>query len=164
MVEKNNFHDFKLFELDTKSGGNSKSGENRISKYPFAAHYLPIPNENFPELIEFLHEHKIITGFDSSGLPLYDEYFICFEPQERFFYRGIWHDGLPPKSGLNESEVLEINRFSEITENYKNKIGKDNKPAFTIPLELSSTDEEFLSLDKITIAEFYVIMNSNLIF
>ncbi|MBK7429637.1 MAG: NAD(P)-binding protein [Bacteroidetes bacterium] len=153
-LKKNNFHDFKLFELDTKTGGNSKSGENRISKYPFAAHYLPIPNENFPELIEFLHEHKIITGFDFSGLPLYDEYFICFEPQERFFYRGIWHDGLPPKSGLNESEVLEINRFSEITENYKNKIGKDNKPAFTIPLELSSTDEEFLSLDKITIAEY----------
>ncbi len=153
-LKKNNFHDFKLFELDSKIGGNSKSGENRISKYPFAAHYLPIPNENFSELIDFLHDHKIISGFDTNGLPYYDDYFICFEPQERFFYRGIWQDGLPPKSGLSEIEIKEINRFTEITESYKNKIGTDNKPAFTIPLELSSTDSEFLSLDKITIAEF----------
>ena len=153
-LKKNNFNDFKLFELDTSVGGNSKGGENKISEYPFAAHYLPLPNENFKELIDFLSEHQIVTGFDAQGLPIYNEDYICFEPQERLFYRGVWQDGLPPKTGLSELEKMELSRFLKITESFKTKIGTDKRPAFTIPLELSSTDEEWMQLDKITIAEY----------
>ncbi|MCW3084007.1 MAG: dependent oxidoreductase [Bacteroidetes bacterium] len=163
-LKRNNFNDFKLVELDTEIGGNSKGGKNAISEYPFAAHYLPIPNENFCELIDFLSDHKIITGFDDAGLPLYDEYYICFEPQERLFYRGIWQDGLPPKQGLNEEEKKELIRFLTYTESFKNKIGTDGLPAFTIPLELSSKDEEFMKLDSMTIAEYLKQENYTTVF
>lgn len=153
-LKKNNFHDFKLFELDPQIGRNSKGGKNKISEYPFAAHYLPIPNKNFRELIDFLAEHKVITGFDADGIPIYDEYYICYEPEERLFYRGIWQDGIPPKAGMTDDERKELIRFLNQTERFKTKIGSDNLPAFTIPLELSSRDEEFMKLDRITIAEY----------
>lgn len=153
-LKKNNFSDFKLFELDTAIGGNSKGGKNAISNYPFAAHYLPIPNEKYKELIEFLHEHEIITGFDDKGLPIYNEYYICFEPHERFWFRGKWQDALPPKIGLSKEEEEELIRFLKTTETYKQALGNDNLPAFTIPLELSSKDELFMQLDNITIADY----------
>lgn len=153
-LKKNGFDDFKLFELDTAAGGNSKSGKNEVSSYPFAAHYLPIPNENFKELIDFLSEHNVITGFDEKNLPIYNEYYICFEPEERLFYRGIWQDGLPPKTGLNENEISELSRFFKQAEIYKNAIGKDNLPAFAIPLEFSSKDDEFMQLDYMTFEEY----------
>lgn len=153
-LKKNNFNDFKLVELDSKIGGNSKGSKNSITEYPFAAHYLPIPNENFSELIDFLSEHQIITGFDIAGLPIYNDYYICFEPEERLFYRGIWQEGIPPKVGMSEDEKKELIRFLELTESLKKKIGNDNLPVFTIPLELSSNDKEFMELDQITMAEY----------
>lgn len=153
-LKKNNFTDFKLVELDSQIGGNAKGGKNQITEYPFAAHYLPVANEKFTELIEFLSESDVITGFDTNGLPVYNEYYICSEPQERLFYRGIWQDGLPPKQGLSEDDKKEITRFLQLTESLKNKTGSDQRPAFTIPLEHSSTDEEFTKLDDITIAEY----------
>lgn len=153
-LKKNNYHDFKLFELDTQIGGNSKGGKNEITTYPFAAHYLPIPNQNYKELIDFLHEHNIITGFDANGLPIYNEYYICFEPHERFWFRGLWHDALPPKAGLSQQEEAELIRFLKTTENFKNAIGNDQLPAFTIPLEHSSTDPHFMELDTISIADY----------
>ncbi|HEY0030938.1 MAG TPA: NAD(P)-binding protein, partial [Bacteroidia bacterium] len=153
-LKKNKFSDFKLLELDNSVGGNSKGGKNEITAYPFAAHYLPIPNEKFTELIDLLSEHKVITGFDAQGLPIYNEYYICFEPQERLFYRGIWQDGLPPKAGMSELEKEELIRFLKLTEEFKSKTGNDNLPAFTIPLESSSMDETFMELDNITVAEY----------
>lgn len=152
--KKNGFEDFKLFELDTATGGNSKSAKNDVTSYPFAAHYLPIPNESFKELIEFLSEHNVITGFDKNKLPIYNDYYICFEPEERIFYRGIWQEGLPPKTGLIDSEKDELARFFKQIEVYKIAIGKDNFPAFTIPLEFSSKDDEFMKLDSITLEQY----------
>ncbi len=153
-LKKKGIHDFKLLELDDGLGGNSRGGKNSISEYPIAAHYLPLPNENFHALIDFLSEHKVITGFDSSGLPIYNEDHLCFEPQERLFYRGIWYDGLPPKSGLMQEDQQALVRFLETMEKLKTRTGSDGLPAFTIPLELSSKDEEFTRLDTMTVAEY----------
>lgn len=155
-LKKNNFTDFKLLELDTEVGGNSKGSKNKISAYPFAAHYLPLPDENNKPLIDFLFESEIITGFDSNKLPIYNEYYLCFEPQERLYYRGLWQDGLPPKIGLEENDRKELERFLSFTETLKDKIGNDKKPAFTIPLEESSSDEAFLKWDKMNMAEFLI--------
>ncbi|MES2837025.1 MAG: FAD-dependent oxidoreductase [Bacteroidota bacterium] len=151
---KNNKTDFLILELDSVIGGNSKAGKNNVSEFPMGAHYLPIPTVNFKELIDFLVESKIITGFNSDGLPIYNEYYLCFEPQERIYFKGIWQDGIPPDNGLNEIEKEELLRFLKITEEFKNAIGTDNKPAFTIPLELSSNDEKYLQLDKISIFDY----------
>ena len=153
-LHKNNYNDFVLLELDTMVGGNAKGGKNAVSEYPYGAHYLPLPNEKFSDLITFLHEHNIVTGFDDKGLPIYNEDHLCAEPQERLHYKGLWHEGLPPKTGMSEAEKNELLRFLALTESYKSKTWSDQKPAFTIPVEWSSEDEALMQLDKLTMAEF----------
>ncbi len=153
-LNKNNYHDYLLIELDEKVGGNSRAGENEISKYPYGAHYLPIPDPDFVELIEFLHEHKIITDISQKQNPVYNEYFICHEPQERTYLKGIWQEGLPPKSGLPEDAQKELDRFLNFTHSLKEQTGNDGKKVFTIPLEYCSRDENYLELDKISIYDY----------
>src|SRR5262249_13959050 len=43
-LDKRGFRDFLLLEAEPQAGGNSRWGENEISAYPWAAHYLPVPN------------------------------------------------------------------------------------------------------------------------
>ena len=43
-LDKAGFRDFALLEMAPQAGGNSRWGENEISAYPWAAHYVPIPN------------------------------------------------------------------------------------------------------------------------
>jgi hypothetical protein len=153
-LNKSEFDDWLLIEMDTDLGGNSKSGANNISQYPLGAHYLPIPNNEFVALCDFLNEHKIILGYDNAGLPIYNEYFLCAAPEERLNYKGLWQEGLLPKSGLSEMEFKEISRFFELTNYYSQQIGEDGKPAFTIPIEMSSMDKKYRKLDDISMLEF----------
>jgi hypothetical protein len=155
-LKKNNYTKFILLELDSDFGGNSKGSKNSVTDYPLGAHYLPIPDNSFTELIDFLHEHNIITGFDAQGLPVYNEYFLCFEPSERLYFKGTWMNGLPPEAKLSDADKAEMKRFSALMEDFKNKTGTDGKPAFTIPLEKSSSDAVFQHLDTISMNEFLV--------
>ena len=52
--------DFLVIELENHLGGNSSNGENKYSKFPLGAHYLPLPNFEDKELLQFLEEEKII--------------------------------------------------------------------------------------------------------
>jgi hypothetical protein len=153
-LEKNKVNDFILFDLAPKHGGNAISDTNAISSYPWAAHYLPIVNNSNTELIDFLHQHQIITGFDSNQLPIYNEYHLCFDPEERLFINGHWQDGLIPNFGVSDEEKKEISRFFTLVNEYRHKIGSDGKPVFEIPVSQASIDEEFRSLDKLSFAEF----------
>lgn len=47
-----------MVELENHLGGNSSNGENKYSKYPLGAHYLPLPNFQDKELLRFLEEEK----------------------------------------------------------------------------------------------------------
>jgi len=65
-LDKAGFRDFALLEMAPQAGGNSRWGENEISAYPWAAHYVPIPNrksalvrELFEEL-GLLHDGKLV--------------------------------------------------------------------------------------------------------
>jgi hypothetical protein len=151
---KNKVTDFLLFDLAPKHGGNSVSDANAVSSYPWAAHYLPIVNNSNKELIGFLKDHNIITGFDGSGLPIYNEYYVCFDPEERLFINGHWQDGIVPSFGVPEPEKKEIARFFELVNEYKHKTGSDLKPVFEIPISGSSQDAEFRALDTISFAAF----------
>ena len=42
-LDKRGFHDFVLLEMEPQAGGNSRWGENEITRYPWAAHYVPVP-------------------------------------------------------------------------------------------------------------------------
>lgn len=160
-LNENKLSEFLIFDLASKEGGNAVSGTNAISSYPWAAHYLPIVNNSNTDLIRFLKQQNIITGFDEQGLPLYNEYHLCFDPEERLFINGHWQDGLVPSFGVPEGEKEQIAAYFKLVEDYKHKIGSDGKPAFEIPVSHSSQDAEFRDLDKQSFGAFLKEKNWN---
>jgi predicted NAD/FAD-binding protein len=144
---------FILLELDNDTGGNAMAGSNAISAYPWGAHYLPLPGNNDPELIAFLQKANVITGFEN-GLPVYNEYHLCFDPKERLYINNFWQEGLTPREGVPEKDRQEIERFLALMHDYKDQRGSDGREAFAIPVDHSSQDKKYRVLDSISMEEF----------
>ncbi|UFH56809.1 NAD(P)/FAD-dependent oxidoreductase [Spirosoma sp. KNUC1025] len=143
-----------LLEMDKQTGGNAAYGQNSVSAYPFGAHYLPIPDLRDEELIQFLQESKVITGFDTQKRPVYNDYFLCHDPEERLFINGVWQEGLVPETGISEADRQQISRFFQQIEVYKQAKGSDGRDAFAIPLDRSSVDSQFRKLDTTSFAHY----------
>ncbi|WP_228011995.1 NAD(P)/FAD-dependent oxidoreductase [Flavobacterium hungaricum] len=152
---KKGITDFLVIELENHLGGNSSNGENKYSKYPLGAHYLPLPNKNDKELLQFLEEEKIILEYDSQGYPVFDELQLTFAPDERLFYRNNWQEGVVPKEGNSTLDNLEFQKFFQKMDVFRKAKGADEKYLFDIPLYLSSSDEETRALDKITMKQWF---------
>ena len=146
-------NDYTLIEMSDDVGGNSIGGKNSVSAYPWAAHYLPLPNANQPELLKFLEDSKVIVGYENN-LPIYNEYHLCFDPEEQIFMHGTWHKGLIPESILKPNEKKEVKAFMDAMNQYKIAIGADGKEAFCIPVENSSKDRSYTQLDAITMKQW----------
>jgi protoporphyrinogen oxidase len=157
---KKHTDNFLLLELGEEVGGNSLSGNNAVSKFPWGAHYLPIPGNNDLELIAFLRDENVITGV-KNGLPVYNEYYLCHDPKERLFINNYWQEGIVPHEGVPKKDREEIQRFLELMHTYKELIGRDKKPAFNIPVDQSSNDPEITALDLHTAEEFLVAKRFN---
>jgi hypothetical protein len=101
-----------------------------------------------------LHEHKVITHFDEKGLPFYNEFYLCFDPEERLLINGHWQEGIVPDFGVADSDRKQIIRFFNTITQLKNARGNDGKYAFDIPLDNSSADESFRKLDSISFDDY----------
>jgi len=152
-LKKRGIEDFLVLELEKNTGGNSRNGENKHSKYPLGAHYLPLPNVHDKELLQFLKESKIITGF-KEDFPVFDEEQLTFMPQERLFIKNTWQESLVPKFGISKASEEEFNRFFQMMTDFRIKKGSDGKFIFDIPISNSSKDESFNFLDKISMKEW----------
>jgi protoporphyrinogen oxidase len=148
-----NQDDFVLLELENATGGNARSGRNAVSAFPLGAHYLPIPNREAVGVRRLLEKLGVITGWQG-GRPVFDAYQVVADPDERLLYRGRWQEGLVPAVGLTAREGREIEAFFAAMHAYRDRQGADGRPAFAIPMELSSRDPELLALDHISFAEW----------
>lgn len=153
-LHKSGFEEFEIIELENDSGGNSRSGKNSIGSYPLGAHYLPQPGEEAILVRKFLEENRIIVGKDRNGKPIYNEKYLCFDPEERIFYQGRWNEGLYPTGTPGSPSANEEENFKKLIRSWRSKIGRDGRKAFSIPIDLSSKDSEILKLDKITFFEY----------
>ncbi len=144
---------FKIQELSSSVGGNSVSGENKVSRYPWAAHYLPIPQESNTELIDFLKEINVVTGY-VKNLPIYNEAYICFDPKERLYINGVWQEGIIPNANLDNKSRAELSRFHKYIDSIKDKKDALGKYIFDIPISNASTNNEFIELDKISFKQW----------
>lgn len=150
---KKHSDNFILLELGEDTGGNAIAGSNAISAYPWGAHYLPLPGNNDPELVTFLREANVITGY-TNGLPIYNEYHLCFDPKERLYINHFWQEGITPREGVPEKDRHEIERFLALMHDYKDQRGSDGREAFAIPVALSSQDKRYIALDAISMEQF----------
>jgi glycine/D-amino acid oxidase-like deaminating enzyme len=128
-LERRGFHDFVLLEMERETGGNSRAGENAVSRYPWAAHYVPVPGPRATLVRELFTELGVLTD---AG---WDERSLCFAPHERMFVQGLWQTGL-------ESELLgsrvgrdELRRFETLLAEHR------ASGQFTIPMALGAPRE-----------------------
>jgi hypothetical protein len=146
--------DFQLLELEDHTGGNAYFGTNSVSSYPLGAHYIPVVNNDDKLLVEFLQENGVITHFDEKGQPFYNEFYLCFDPEERLLINGHWQEGIVPDFGVTDAGRKQVVRFFNLVTQLKNARGNDGKYAFDIPLDNSSADEAYRKLDKISFHDY----------
>ena len=153
-LKNNGISDYLLIEMEDKLGGNSKSSENKHSKYPLGAHYLPIPNASNKELYTFLERAKIVTGWTADQTPIFDEEQLSFTPQSRLFIHNYWQSGVIPEYGLEEDDLKQTQQFFSQMQYFSNLKGLDNKFVFDIPTLFASEAHDFWDLDQISMAEW----------
>lgn len=152
-LEQAGVTDYVLLELEDAVGGNAQSGQNEISAYPWGAHYVPLLTAEATAAQELFRDLDIITG-SSNGLPRYNEYYLCADPQERLYRAGRWQEGLVPQLGASADDQKQYANFFAAMESYKHRKGADGKRAFAIPVAYSSTDAELRALDAMTMADY----------
>jgi phytoene dehydrogenase-like protein len=153
-LRKHGFSDFMILELEDRMGGNSAYGVHKVSPYPLAAHYVPIPGKEAVFVRELFEELGIIEGYSSKGLPVYNEFFLCADPQERLFIHGRWQEGLVPQLGASPRDRLQYRDFFGMMDGFRQAKGNDGRRAFVIPVDLSSRDRKFLKYDEVSMAGF----------
>jgi flavin-dependent amine oxidoreductase len=158
-LAKAGFADFEILELEPECGGNSRSGENSVSRYPWGAHYVPVPSEQASAVRELFEELGVIERYDVGGQPVYKEEFLCFAPQERLYIHGRWQEGLLPLLAATPKDHDEYVRFRELVRTARARKGSDGRKAFAIPMEFSSRDREFLELDLLSIRDYLLREN-----
>jgi len=146
--------DMVILDLEKEMGGNAACGKNEVSGYPWGAHYVPIPNNDLKEYTDFMRECGVITSDASAPLPSYNDYYLCFDPEERLYINGHWQEGLIPQFGVPDAEKKQIQQFLDKMQTFRSAKGVDGKDAFSIPLDTSSSDPAFVQLDNITMAQW----------
>lgn len=149
------YKDFILLELEEKVGGNARSGKNEYSKYPLGAHYItPAGSEN-KELLRFHQDIGLIDEISSEGDPSYNYKHSIFHPVERIFTGKQWLVGEGDLyEVMTKEEQLQQHKFSRLVEKMTNAKGVDERYAFIIPSDMSSRDENYTKLDRISFAEY----------
>lgn len=142
-LDKKGFSDFVLLEMEPDAGGNSRWGENAVTRYPWAAHYVPVPKPESVYVCELFTELGIA---EDDG---WKEEMLCFSSKERLFIEGRWQEGLEPDSVLTRADREQFRRFAD-------RIGEFRASgAFSIPMEPGSASKEnFAHLDSISFSDW----------
>jgi hypothetical protein len=148
------YHDYLLLETEERPGGNAAWGENAVTRYPWGAHYLPLPSKESMHVRRLLQEFGILLEGVDSEQPKYDERLLVHAPDERVFDGTAWHEGILPEAGMAPWEKDENRRFYETMAQFRAAYGADGRKAFAIPAALSSQDPAFRQLDRLTMGEW----------
>jgi glycine/D-amino acid oxidase-like deaminating enzyme len=139
-LERHGFRDFVLLELERETGGNARGGENAVSRFPWAAHYVPVPGPRAVLARALFTELGILTA---SG---WDERTTCFAPHERLFVHGEWQPGL-------EAELLGSRVGRDELHHFEERIAAARLSGeFTIPMALGARPDS--PLDRFSFAEW----------
>jgi glycine/D-amino acid oxidase-like deaminating enzyme len=140
-LRKRDFTDFVLLEMNESAGGNARWGENEITAYPWAAHYVPVPGPKAIYVRELFEDLGVLKDGQ------WNERYLCFSPQERLFLYGRWQEGIEPAIGLKPKDREQFQRLENLFTNYR------SSGEFTIPLELGRSNR-LSDLDRISFSEW----------
>ena len=106
-LNKRGFTDFLLLELEDRAGGNARWGENEVSAYPWAAHYVPVPGRETVLVRELFEELGV---WRDGG---WDETVLVQAPKERLYRFGAWREGLREPMLDSDADRAEFRRFDQ---------------------------------------------------
>jgi len=135
-------------------GGNAAGGHFGDLTYPRGAHYLPLPSMESTHIREMLFDLGVILDNPNAEHPYFDEAAVVHAPDERLFIDEQWQEGLIPTQGVTTEDALQQARFFQYIEVLKGIHGSDGKKTFAVPLALSSMDEQWTKLDRITFRQW----------
>ncbi len=153
-LQRHGVRDVLLLDALDAPGGNSSWGRNGVSAYPWGAHYVPLVRADCRPVRDLFADLRIILDEDAAGRPIYDEYCLSADPQERLWMYGRWQDGLVPQLGASAADRAQFRDFFGQTERLKHAIGSDGRPAFAIPVDASSDDARWRELDRLSMAAY----------
>lgn len=133
---------FKVLELESEVGGNSRAARYAASPAPWAAHYLPVPTLESTVVRRLLSEMGLLRG------RRIEEGDLCHSNEERVFVLGRWEDGLFPKAGASSDDFRQLREFDEHVQMWQKWRDRQGRKAFAIPMALSSSDPEVRALDR----------------
>ncbi len=140
-LNKKGFTDFVLLEMNDQAGGNSRWGENEITAYPWAAHYVPVPGSKAIYVRELMEELGVLKNGQ------WEERYLCFAPQERLFLYGRWQEGIEPAIGLTAADRDQFRRLEDSIHAFR-ATGK-----FTVPMEIGLS-QSTADLDQLSFADW----------
>jgi hypothetical protein len=140
-LRKRGFTDFVLLEMNEQAGGNARSGENEITAYPWAAHYVPVPS------VQATYVRELFTDLGVLKDGRWEERYLVFAPQERLFLYGRWQDGIEPAVGLTPKDREQFQRLEEVFGRYR------ASKEFSVPLEIGIS-KKFAELDQISFEDW----------
>jgi len=138
---KRGFQDYLILEMNDKAGGNARWGENEVTAYPWAAHYVPVPGSGST----YVRELFMDLGILKDGI--WNDRYLVFAPQERLFLYGRWQDGIEPAVGLKQKDREQFQKLEDLFERFR------ASGEFTIPLELGLS-QKFVQLDQISFSDW----------
>jgi glycine/D-amino acid oxidase-like deaminating enzyme len=139
-LRRRGMNDFVILELESVAGGNARSGENEISAYPWAAHYVPVPAVGSALVRELFEELGVLRNGE------WEERYLCFSPQERLFSHGEWHDGIEPDFALDATGRAAFKRFDDLVAAHR------ASGEFTIPMATGVRRDS--ALDRMSMADW----------
>jgi glycine/D-amino acid oxidase-like deaminating enzyme len=140
-LRKRGFADFVLLEMNAQPGGNARWGENEITAYPWAAHYVPVPGPKAVYVRELFEDLGVLKNGQ------WEERYLAFSPQERLFLYGRWQDGIEPAVGLTQKDRGQFQRLEDLFTEFR-KSG-----SFTVPLELGISPK-YQGLDRLSFSDW----------
>jgi len=152
-LERAGLRDFELLELEQVMGGTARSGENSISRYPWAAHYVPCPLPHARTLRRLLVELGVARE-NGEGELVYPETALVRAPQERLFVADRWYEGLYPHAGASRDDLAQLERFEAEIARLAAVRDTGGAPGFTVPSAYSRPNSELLQLDGQSFAEW----------
>lgn len=152
-LQRRGIQNFVILELEDVVGGTSRGSQGPICAYPWGAHYLPVPQRDNESLLELLQEMGVVTGFDATGEPIFEEEALCRDPEERLFYDDRWHEDLVPAE-ISGDDRAEWDRFRHQIDEWVGWRDRKGKRAFAIPADTGSADDAMRSLDEMTMSQW----------
>lgn len=148
-LERRRCSQFVVLELESRAGGTACYGTDGVVPYPWAAHYVPVPDPSNHSLRTLLGE---IGAFelDASGVPQPAESMLVRAPEERLFVADRWVPGLLPTPRMNDADMREFHRFQRqvsIWAAFRDNFGRR---AFTLPLDQCSTSSPWIACDQMS--------------